>query len=149
VTALRRSTDAGRAPIPKASRQRAVTAAEYRARAAPGSAADIARRMTEADLQDHIIAICKRLGLDVYHTHDSRRSEAGFPDLTIAGDHGHLFAELKQQHKHPTAPQQAWLDRLAKTGTAVVWRPSDLIDGTIAYALARLAHGDRVAGGAR
>jgi hypothetical protein len=151
VTGLRRATDAGRAPIPKASHQQAVTAAEYQARtarAAPGSAADIARRMTETDLQDRIIAICKRLGLDVYHTHDSRRSEAGFPDLVIAGDYGHLFAELKRQDRHPTAPQQAWLDRLAKTGTAVVWRPSDLIDGSIAWALAKLAHGDRIPAGA-
>ena len=40
--------------------------------------------MTEKQFQSHIVQYAKMRGWLVYHTHDSRRSEPGFPDL-VAG----------------------------------------------------------------
>jgi hypothetical protein len=62
----------------------------------------------------------------VYHTHNSRRSEPGFPDLTVVGAHGVLFRELKSERGRVTADQRRWLDALAAAGAdVVVWRPCD------------------------
>lgn len=39
--------------------------------------------MTEGELQQAIIDLARVLGLLIYHPYDSRRSEPGYPDLTI------------------------------------------------------------------
>ena len=39
--------------------------------------------MTEKDFQAQIVELIGVLGGMVYHTHDSRRSAPGYPDLTI------------------------------------------------------------------
>jgi hypothetical protein len=65
-------------------------------------------------------------GWFVYHTYDSRRSEPGFPDLTMVHS-GVVFAELKTDKGRLTADQEAWLERLRSAGAEVyVWRPRDL-----------------------
>jgi len=62
-----------------------------------------------------------------YHTHDSRKSEPGFPDLCLVRGDRLIFAELKTQRGRLTAAQTAWLDKLRATHAEVyVWRPSDL-----------------------
>jgi hypothetical protein len=92
----------------------------------------MAKAMSEADLEGHIAAKCKALGLARYHTFNSQRSPSGFPDDVIVGPAGMLYRECKRMGKNPTASQQDWLDRLAAVGCDVgVWRPSDLFDGTI------------------
>lgn len=128
-----------------------MTAAEYRAAQAAA--------MTEAQLLDGILGtprnpgVALALGWRGYHTHRSQHSPAGFPDLVLVR-RGYLkFAELKRQSSKamPTPEQQAWLRDLAEvrdlvdgytsaagvTGTigVYVWRPYDLIDGTIARTL--------------
>ena len=62
----------------------------------------------------------------VYHTHDSRRSQPGFPDLTMVR-HGRLiFAELKKDGAYPTPEQRRWLHELKRASQKVyLWRPSD------------------------
>ena len=50
----------------------------------------------ERDFQRAVCQLAKALGCIVYHTHDSRRSEPGFPDLVIVGKRGFMFRELKQ-----------------------------------------------------
>ena len=82
--------------------------------------------LSEKDLLAQVRELAETLGYRVYHTHDSRRSEPGFPDLVIAG-HGRLwFVELKSQQGRVTAPQREWLGALAATGAQTrVWRPSD------------------------
>lgn len=103
-----------------------------------------ARAMLEDELQNLIISpspkcpgLARQLGYLCYHTHDSRRSEAGFPDLVLVGRRL-IFSELKREGKDPTPAQQDWLNRLdgfeRHTGGLVVarcWRPSDWFSGEI------------------
>ena len=83
--------------------------------------------MLEAEFQSQVRQICSLRGLLVYHTHDSRRSDAGFPDLVIVGSRGMLYRELKKQDGVVSPMQQYWIDRLHDVGCdAAVWRPSDM-----------------------
>lgn len=82
--------------------------------------------MNEAQWQQRITDLCDVLRLMWYHNPDSRRSNAGFPDLVIVGPRGMLYAELKAQHGKVTKDQRRWLDLLEHNGAEVhVWRPSD------------------------
>jgi len=88
--------------------------------------------MTEKDLLEQCRAAAKVLGLLCYHTHDSRRSEPGFPDLVIVGRRGVLMRELKTERGKVTVAQTVWLNALDDVGVdADVWRPTDLINGTV------------------
>ena len=90
-----------------------------------------ANSMSEAQFQSHVIAIASRLGWLVYHTHDSRRSEPGFPDLVLVRGRT-LFRELKTGSGVLSKAQHVWLDRLEQGGSdAGVWRPDDLMSGLI------------------
>ena len=84
--------------------------------------------MTETQLQSSIIELATLLGWLSYHTHDSRHSAKGFPDLCLAHPRtGRLiFAELKSSKGKLTDEQIAWRDALSQ-GPAehYVWRPSD------------------------
>ena len=83
--------------------------------------------MLEAEFQAQVRQLCTIRGLLVYHTHDSRRSDAGFPDLTIVGSKRMLFRELKKEDGRVSPMQQYWIDRLNDVGQdAGVWRPSDM-----------------------
>ena len=106
--------------------------------------AAIAAAMTEDrgrdSLDAHVRRLCDDLDLLRYHTHDSRRSPRGFPDLVVCGLGGVLFRELKTQRGTVKPEQQAWLDTLAAAGAdAGVWRPADLLSGRIGRELAALA----------
>lgn len=86
--------------------------------------------ITEGELQGFVVTLARLHGWLAYHTYDSRRSEAGFPDLTMVRDGRIIFAELKSEKGKVTAAQQRWLDWLAKSSAVevYVWRPSDLDD---------------------
>jgi len=86
---------------------------------------------SESELQSWVTELCRTLGLLVYHTHDSRRSEAGFPDLIIVGRR--LIArELKSATGETTEDQERWLTALRTAGVdADVWRPADWRDGNV------------------
>lgn len=93
-----------------------------------------AKLMTETQLQDVIIASATAQGFLVYHTYDSRRSVAGYPDLHLV--HGKkrivLFRELKSTKGRVTPDQNKWLAALTAAGAdAGVWRPIDWFDGSI------------------
>jgi hypothetical protein len=112
--------------------------------------------MSEAELDRAIGRILKDLPqLTAYHTYDSRKSACGWPDLVIARVHVHgydggavMFRELKREDGKVKPAQETWLEALAWAGLDTgVWRPAQLLDGTIARELAALA-GLRVAGGA-
>lgn len=88
----------------------------------------VAQSMTEAALLAHVRSLAVDLRLSIYHTHDSRRSEPGFPDLVIVGPGGVLWRELKTERGRLTVPQKAWLARLRAAGQdAEVWRPTALV----------------------
>lgn len=85
---------------------------------------------TEAQWQATVVEMARHYGYRVYHTFDSRRSTAGYPDLTIVGTSPKgrprcIFAELKSERGKLSAAQEEWLDLLKQSGQEVyVWRPS-------------------------
>jgi len=97
--------------------------------------------MTEAQLQARMLARCRRMGLLVFHARDSRRSAGpGYPDLTIAGPGGVLWAELKSAGGTTSPEQDLWGWTLRQSGQQWrLWRPADWADETILAELAKLA----------
>ena len=87
--------------------------------------------MTEADLQETIRQAASLQGWLCYHTHDSRHSAPGFPDLCLvhARTGKLIFWELKATTGRVKPEQNLWLDAL-RTVTAPplveVIRPADL-----------------------
>ena len=49
----------------------------------PRKAARVYVDILEADFQAQVVKLALLLGWKVYHTHDSRRSREGFPDLIL------------------------------------------------------------------
>ena len=99
----------------------------------------IAAAMSEAELEIHVRALVKDLGLLWYHTHDSRHSPRGFPDLVIVG-RGVIYRELKTTKGKVSDDQAEWLHALVMAEQdACVWRPADLVSGLIGRKLAALA----------
>lgn len=89
---------------------------------------------TEKQFQSNVLAMAKALGWMVYHTFDSRRSAAGFPDLVLVhpGQRRVLFWELKTEKGRVAPAQKLWISALAAVGMeAKVMRPSDWVNGTI------------------
>ena len=70
--------------------------------------------ITEAQFQRQVEALLKQYGWKFYHTHDSRRSVPGFPDLIAVRGHLMLALELKVGYAKPTPEQVEWLQALDK-----------------------------------
>lgn len=107
---------------------------------------EVAAGMRERVLQDHVRQLSLALGALFYHTHDSRRSDPGFPDCVILFPGGRLiFAELKTQRGKESKAQREWIDRLvwSEDREVYVWRPSLWLDGTIERIL---RHGPQAVG---
>jgi len=86
----------------------------------------VANVMTEREFQVHVTTVAEQLGWWTYHTHDSRRSEPGFPDLTLVRGTRLVFAELKREGGRVTPAQRRVHVLLEGAGHLVrVWRPSD------------------------
>ena len=85
------------------------------------------------DLQPAVRKMAKLLGWEFYHTHDSRKSEAGFPDVVLVRNRRLIFAELKRQKGRTSEDQIKWLNKLSQCeGVEVyVWRPSHYFSGEI------------------
>jgi hypothetical protein len=83
------------------------------------------RSRPEARLQAAVVETAELQGWLVYHDYDSRRSTAGFLDLTLVRAPRLLFVELKDDGKYATPAQRAWLDQLCEVpGVEVyLWRP--------------------------
>ena len=82
--------------------------------------------MTEKQFQSEVLKWAKHYGWAVYHTYDSRRSPAGFPDLVLVRDRV-LFRELKTEPGKVSPAQKIWATQLVKAGADFeVWRPSQL-----------------------
>jgi hypothetical protein len=81
----------------------------------------------EGTLLARIRTLAKQYGWLAYHTHDSRKSETGFPDLVLTNGTSVLIVELKTNTGKLTSEQQRWLDLLSHTGQVetATWRPRD------------------------
>ncbi len=90
------------------------------------AASDLMARLSEAEFQQMIIDRAKLLGWLVYHTHESRRSAPGFPDLVMSRRGRVLFVEVKSQKGKVSEAQQCWLDSLSRCHALEVhvWRPA-------------------------
>lgn len=91
---------------------------------------EVARRMSETALQDYIIGAAYQAGWELlYHPHDSRRDNPGYPDLTLVRRPRTLFIELKAQNGWFSFEQPLWLEELYRCGHEVyVWRPKHWLD---------------------
>lgn len=83
--------------------------------------------VTEREFQSQILELLQYNRWACYHTHDSRRSEAGYPDVTAlharTGDK--FVAELKTEKGKATPAQLEWLARFEACGIdSYLWRPS-------------------------
>lgn len=86
--------------------------------------------MKEEQFRQQVRGIARTYGWDLqYHTHDSRRSDAGWPDeVLINTKRGRIiFVELKNEKGKVTPTQQKWIHALQACGLeADVWRPQDM-----------------------
>ena len=77
--------------------------------------------MTEKAFQASVIQLARLCRWHVYHTHDSRRSAPGFPDLCLAKSGRVIHVELKSERGRISSAQAGWIAAL----DAQIWRPSD------------------------
>lgn len=83
-------------------------------------------RETEAQFQSKVIQWARLNGWMHYHTHDSRRSPEGFPDLVLVRPPEIIYVELKSERGRETLRQGIWLETLkACHQETYLWRPSD------------------------
>lgn len=85
------------------------------------------KRDSEAHLQTQVLNLAALYGWELrYHTHDSRRSQPGFPDLVLVRPPEILFWELKGEKTRVRPEQQVWIAALTACGLeAAILRPSD------------------------
>lgn len=83
--------------------------------------------ISEKEFQAAVVQAFRLHGWKVFHPYDSRRSEPGFPDLTMLTPRGRVvFAELKSDKGRVTDAQEEWLDWVnAGTVEGYLWRPAD------------------------
>lgn len=90
---------------------------------------------SEAAFQARVIALARSLGYLAYHTHFSKHSEKGFPDLALCRirDGRLILAELKVWPRLALRPEQeVWLEALGRNPhlEVYVWRwewPGDVM----------------------
>ncbi len=85
--------------------------------------------ISEKEFQALVIQMAKDFGWKmIYHTHNSRKSAAGFPDLILIRGDLMLAAELKVGANTPTPAQEDWLlafERVRRVESRL-WYPKDL-----------------------
>lgn len=89
--------------------------------------------MSEKELQEAVLETARALGWLCFHTHDSRRSQAGFPDLVLVHRGGGLLIRELKTAAGKVSPEQAeWLKLFKRAGVDVgVWRPDDWTGGAV------------------
>lgn len=86
---------------------------------------DRAAAMLESELQNELRKLALGAGYLYYHTHNSRRSDVGFPDTVLARvtlkTAELYFVECKKQSEEPTDDQRNFISRSSKEATHA-WR---------------------------
>ncbi len=81
--------------------------------------------VSEKDFQAAVVALAKRHGWKCYHPYNSRKSDEGYPDLTLARDRI-VWMELKTETGVVSAAQASWNEILLAAGEeAYIFRPSN------------------------
>lgn len=81
-------------------------------------------RVTEKEFMSQVTQLARLCGWLVYHTHDSRRSVSGFPDLILIRSERLLAIELKVGKNRATPEQHQWLSAFQGAGAvAAIWTP--------------------------
>lgn len=82
---------------------------------------------SEKSFQARLIQLARLMGWEVYHTYDSRRSAAGWPDLELVRPPRYIRAELKREGGHVEPEQLRVLDLLRRCPgvETYVWTPAD------------------------
>lgn len=75
--------------------------------------------MTERQFQQQVLNLATFYGWRAYHTHDSRRSQPGFPDLVLIRGPELIFAELKTAKGRVRTEQAEWITDLSRVHVAV------------------------------
>ena len=104
----------------------------------------VAAAMPEDRGPDSLEANLRRLlrdfGIWGFHPRNSVGSERGWVDWVLIGPRGVLFRELKSERGQLTPEQRKVGSMLTRAGCNwAVWRPRDLLDGTITRQLAGIA----------
>jgi len=83
--------------------------------------------VSEREFQAQVVQAAEALGYLCYHTHDSRRSAPGFPDLIMVRGYRMIALELKVGRRKPTPEQLVWLAALRDVWQVdALWaRPED------------------------
>jgi hypothetical protein len=90
-------------------------------------------------LDAHVREAMAVRGLWGHHERNSIGGTRGWVDWVILGPRGGIFAELKSERGSLTPDQRHVGSMLGRCGfTWVVWRPRDLLDGTIDRQLDRI-----------
>ncbi len=79
--------------------------------------------LSEKAFQAQVVKLAKERNWRTYHTFDSRRSDEGYPDLTMVRGTRLIFAELKVKGRKMTKEQIAWLNDLGMAAEAYLWTP--------------------------
>ncbi len=84
-------------------------------------------RITERAFQAQVEQYARMMGWLTFHTWNSMRSVAGFPDLVCLRGGELVVAELKSATGKTTEAQEQWLFsfRAVPGATVFVWRPDD------------------------
>lgn len=81
---------------------------------------------SEKDFQAAVVKLAISHGWKVYHTYLSRKSDPGYPDLTMVRGRSIVIAELKVEPNKPDKAQRDWLDAFKRTDAdTYTWYPSD------------------------
>lgn len=86
-------------------------------------------RISEKQFQAQVLGLARYSGFLVYHTHDPRRSQPGFPDLVLVRPPRLIFAELKSEEGRIRPEQREWLEALSgctEAPESYLWRPRNL-----------------------
>jgi glycine/D-amino acid oxidase-like deaminating enzyme len=85
-----------------------------------------AELLTEADWQELVVQYARLQGWWCFHPYDSRKSQAGWPDLVLMRPPELVIVELKSQRGKVTQEQERVLAMLDECGVeAHLWRPAD------------------------